>query len=188
MINNNTQSNIINNLQDRNNVNNVNSSNWDVNAGWSDNFIFPLNKNDTIFTLTRTNGIVKDGLSNIISKIFTIKEDREFYLDKFSQRLGQININKILIFSINNTKKPGPITKIGVKDSNVLYIDLNIEQFIHIINDNQKFKDYNKDSLYILRGGNFLDIKNLFTTIENCKVNIGRWRLPEVPRIKSSGL
>ena len=34
--------------------------------------------------------------------------------------------------------------------------------------------DYYKNSLFIVRGGNFIDIKNLFAVIENQTVNVGR--------------
>ena len=34
--------------------------------------------------------------------------------------------------------------------------------------------DFNKDSLFIVRGGNWIDIKNLFATINNQNVNVGR--------------
>jgi hypothetical protein len=41
------------------------------------------------------------------------------------------------------------ITKIGVEGSNILYLDLNREQFINnILNSNRKLLDYNKDSYF----------------------------------------
>jgi hypothetical protein len=34
--------------------------------------------------------------------------------------------------------------------------------------------EFNKYTIYIARGGNWIDIKNLFTTIKNKNVNVGR--------------
>jgi hypothetical protein len=36
------------------------------------------------------------------------------------------------------------------------------------------FLDYNINSMYILRSGNYIDIKNMFTSINGYRVNIGR--------------
>jgi hypothetical protein len=50
-----------------------------------------------------------------------------------------------------------------------------LDKFVDFLNvKSNNFMDYNKDSLYILRGGNFLDIKNLFAAIGDDCVNIGR--------------
>jgi hypothetical protein len=38
----------------------------------------------------------------------------------------------------------------------------------------ENFMEYNKNTLYILINGDFLDIKNLFATIRNKDVNVGR--------------
>lgn len=52
---------------------------------------------------------------------------------------------------------------------------MNIEEFMKLINsENINFLEYNKKSLYILRKGNFLDIKNIFSNINKCRVNLGR--------------
>ena len=105
--------------------------------------------------------------------MITLKESKNINLDHFSKRLSHINIDKLQIFSINNSNM-NTITKIGVEGYNILYIDVSSEQFIKFLNSDRYFLDYNGDSLYILRGGNFLDIKNLFAFIENNPVNIGR--------------
>jgi hypothetical protein len=59
-----------------------------------------------------------------------------------------MKIDKLQIFSINNNNM-NTITKIGVEGSNILYLDLNREQFINnILNSNRKLLDYNKDSYF----------------------------------------
>ena len=57
----------------------------------------------------------------------------------------------------------------------IRYINLNKDKFITLINHpEQNFLHYNKYSLYILRDGNYLDIKNLFSRIDRCQINLGR--------------
>ena len=49
------------------------------------------------------------------------------------------------------------------------------EYFIRFLNqEGTNFSDYNMHSMYIIRGGNFINIKNLFKMINDCYVNIGR--------------
>jgi len=38
------------------------------------------------------------------------------------------------------------------------------------------FLEYNKYSLYVLREGNYVGIKNLFSSINHSSANLGRWR------------
>jgi hypothetical protein len=51
---------------------------------------------------------------------------------------------------------------------------MNYAQFKHFINSDNKFLEYNRNSLFIIRNGNFLDIKNLFGFVSEYRVNIGR--------------
>ena len=127
--------------------------------------------------MTRNNSIYKgkEGVSNIVSKIVIIKELYHINLDELSKMLAVIGIEKLYIFSIDN-KLDSKIMNVTTSDkySIVKYTELNSANFIELLNFNGKFLEYNKDSLYILRDGNFLDIKNLFSTINNGQVNVGR--------------
>lgn len=54
-------------------------------------------------------------------------------------------------------------------------MQLKLNDFIELLNvEDYNFFDYNKHSLYIIRGGNYLDIKNIFTAINNQQFNLGR--------------
>lgn len=86
-----------------------------------------------------------------------------------------MKIDRLQIFSINNNNNSHIINKIGTKGYDLVYFDMNSKLFINqILNSNHNFLDYNNNSLYILRGGNFLDIKNLFALIEGYPANVGR--------------
>lgn len=61
------------------------------------------------------------------------------------------------------------------KGSKVNYLEMDCTNFMEFINLKiNKFLVYNPNSVFILRDGHFLDIKNIFATINNCPVNIGR--------------
>jgi hypothetical protein len=50
-----------------------------------------------------------------------------------------------------------------------------VAEFIQFLdNSDEKFLDYNKNSLYILRNSDYKDVKLLFNSIGNHKVDIGR--------------
>jgi hypothetical protein len=169
------------------NVDNLNSPETDFKEGFSNNFEFPLGVKDTLFVLTRNNSDYKDGINNMISKMVAIKELKYINLDDLSKILDAFGIDKLNIFSINNDCVANTINTIkSDKGSKVVYVDLNSDKFMQFINADNKFLEYNKNSLFILRNGNFLDIKNLFSHISGYQINIGRWRGSKSPHIKSS--
>jgi len=104
-----------------------------------------------------------------------IKELNYISLDIYSTVLAAIGIEKLNIFSINNNMESNTINSIkSEKGSKLLYIEMNYAQFIKFINSEGNFLEYNKNSLYILRDGNFLDIKNLFANVNGYQINVGR--------------
>lgn len=68
------------------------------------------------------------------------------------------------------------INKTVVKEpSLVTWFELSVEDFIEVLNNpHDDFMGYNKDSLYILRDSDFIDVKKIFNKINNYEVNIGR--------------
>jgi len=140
-----------------------------------DNFQFALDPNDTIFVLTYNKSSYKENVGNIISKMIVINELKYVNLDNFIEMLTGIGINQLSIFSINNEFDDSLKLLTNNKNSKIQYIEVNHKSFNNFINsDYADFFDYNKDSLYIVRGGNYIDIKNLFATINNCQFNLGR--------------
>jgi hypothetical protein len=102
-----------------------------------------------------------------------IKEQENINLNDLSVTLNAMGIDKLNIFYINiDSTYNGYIrSEIG---SDVKFIELNPEEFTNLLNINVDFLSFNPYSLYITRGANFLDIKNLFASIENSNVNLGR--------------
>jgi hypothetical protein len=97
-------------------------------------------------------------------------------LEDLSRMLNCINIDTLHIYSIHSQ---------GLKDNvdikriespmKVNYIDLGVESFIRLLNSpNTDFLDYNKNSLYVLRKGNYIDVKNVLTKIQGYEVSVGR--------------
>lgn len=86
-------------------------------------------------------------------------------------QMGELNI-----FSIDYNSNLDNINYTVINtDPKITYIEIKPEYFVEFLSiENHKFTDYNKNSLYIVKGGNYLDIKNLFANINNCQVNLGR--------------
>lgn len=138
-------------------------------------FEFPIDVNDTIFVLTYNNSNYKEGINNLISKIIVINQLKYVKLDEFSKVLGAFGIGKLNIVSIDNEYKSNVINTITSYDnSKFIYTAVNLNWFMEFINTDDNFLEYNKNTLYILRNGNVLDIKNIFAFINGNKFNIGR--------------
>lgn len=104
-----------------------------------------------------------------------INESKYIELLEFSKILDGFNINKLNIISINNECKPNTINIIRTnEDSLIMYIEMDSDTFIRFINMDDHFMEYNKNTLYILRKGDFLDIKNIFASINGYQCNVGR--------------
>jgi hypothetical protein len=127
-----------------------------------------------IFTLNKSR--YKDNLITLTSKMVIINESQVIDLDQLSLILGGMGIEVLNIFNIYGTSlDTETITIISNKDSHVEYISINYDNFVELLNhENCNFMEFNKHSLFIARGGNFLDIKNLFARIQNKEVNVGR--------------
>ena len=160
-----------NNLSDNNN--NLNNN---VDKDKLDNFLFPLDINDTILVLTINNSDYKKDVGNLVSKMIVIKELKYVSLDYLSKRLGFMGIEELNIFSIHNRSDIPPHSFVySDKGCLVKYMESRSDIFIKFINqENRDFRNYNKHSLFIVRGGDYISIKNMFNTINNQEVNLGR--------------
>ncbi len=87
-----------------------------------------------------------------------------------------MRIEKLNIFSIDSKLDAKIINFVNAnKGSKVKYVEMNPETFIEFLNlENNNFLSYNKDSMYIIRNGDYIDIKNLFAIINDCRVNLCR--------------
>lgn len=105
-----------------------------------------------------------------------IRELTYVNLNEVSKILGAMRIENINIFSIDSLSKLNTINSITSDNgSKVTYVEMTPELFLKYLNlENNNFLDYNMHTMYIVRGGNYIDIKNLFATINDHCVNIGR--------------
>jgi hypothetical protein len=105
-----------------------------------------------------------------------IKELKHINMNEVSKILQLMRIERMTIFSIDNSSILNTINSVTTNNgSNVTYIEMKPEYFIRFLNqEGTNFSDYNMHSMYIIRGGNFINIKNLFKMINDCYVNIGR--------------
>ena len=114
----------------------------------------------------------------MISKMAILKELSYVPLDELSLTLKAMKIEKLDIFSIDKNLDFNIKSTVSNKGSDINYIEINTEQFVKLINkEHYKFLGNNPYCLYIIRDGNFLDIKKLFKFINSCPVDIGRWRV-----------
>jgi len=139
-------------------------------------FNFFINTSDILFTLTISNNLLEDRINKLISKIIIIREDQEIDLFELSKLLDLMGINKLNIIAINPIGTLDKINFIQIKEpSNIKYLEINVDDFTYILNNpSSNFLEYNKYTLYIIKEGSYIDIKNIFNRINNFDTNIGR--------------
>jgi hypothetical protein len=140
-----------------------------------DNLDLSIHSSDTMFIVTRNNNIHKNNMSNLVSKLFIIRETKTICLKNMSGLLSVLNTDKLDIFSIDNSldSNNNSITRVN-NGSPITYVSMNHEEFKKFLNNNDEFLIHNKNALYILRDGGFFDIKNLFSSIGNNPVCLGK--------------
>lgn len=161
-------------MEENNNKDNLDKT--IINKSVSDNFEFSLNINDTLLVLTRNNSLYKENLNYIISKMIIINELNYVNLDDLSKILGSIGIDKLNIFYLNNTIELNTMNIITANNtSKITFLEMRSEQFVKFLNfEHSNFIVYNKDSLYIIKDSNFLEIKNLFSIINSGPITLCR--------------
>jgi len=107
--------------------------------------------------------------------MFILNDKTTVNLDNLSEILAACNIEKLNIISIIDTVCTNVINISTNKGSDVYYTEFDIKNFIEFLNiEENKFININPYTLYIIRGGIFLDLKNLFSNIDGYKVTVGR--------------
>jgi hypothetical protein len=135
---------------------------------------------DVLFTLTFNNSVYNEKITPLISKIFIVRQLSTVNLLLLSNVLVNMKIEKLNIFSIDMFSNENEVSKKVIVDSpmNIQYAEFSYKTFLERISTSVEgrsaFQEYNKDTLYILRGGSYIDIKNLFKNIEGNVVNVGR--------------
>ena len=103
-----------------------------------------------------------------------ISELNYINLNILSKVLAVMHIKELNIFSIDDEIEKMKVIRKN-NGSLISYTEMTRENLVTLLNsDKTDFLDYNKYSLYILRAGGFLDIKNLFAKINGHEINVGR--------------
>ena len=117
---------------------------------------------------------MKDTIT-LTSKMFIIRMFSCINIDNLSLGLKAMNKDKLFIFVVNDNIDTNIINQVSTKnDTKVIYMEMNSENFRNFLNENDRnFLEYNKYSMFIIRNSRFMDIKNLFSSINNINVLIG---------------
>jgi len=109
----------------------------------------------------------------MVTKIFITQETLEINLQDLSNMLYAIGISKLYLFIIDKLSDPNIFV---IKEpSRIELLQINSNRFIQLLsNVDRDFTEYNKNSLYILKDGSYIDIKNMIKNINGFNVNIGR--------------
>lgn len=99
-----------------------------------------------------------------------INELKYININDLSKALSAMKIEKLNIFYIHNDSKlENTINYISINNGSTMnFIEINPEYFTTFLNyneENYNFLEENKENMYILKTGDFIDIKNLFTMI-----------------------
>jgi len=149
---------------------------------------FSIDSSDIIFTLARCNNFNKEKVNNIVSKMIVVKGFNKTNLSDMAEALSIMGISKLNVISIDTNSELNNINIIASnKDSELNYIEMHLYTFTKVLLNSEhiNFWNNNKYTLYILRGGSYKDLKILFTEINNCKINLARWRVPKSSYVKS---
>lgn len=124
--------------------------------------------------MTLNPSVYKENVGNLIGKMVVINELSYINLDELSKILAAMHLKELNIISIDdNLEKMTSIKRDN--GSLITYTEMTRENLVTLLNNEKiDFRDYNRFSLYILRDGCFLDIKNLFAKINGYEMNLGR--------------
>lgn len=132
---------------------------------------------DFFYVLTVNLGNYKpnENAGNLIAKSFFVNQNIKIYLWDYAWRLYNLGITKLNLFYLSD-RKDDYITVNFNNGCALTFINMGVEQYIkHLKIEGAKgFAQYNTHSMYILKNGDFTDIKNKIFNVEGVKVNIVR--------------
>lgn len=149
---------------------------------WS-NIEVPIRTTDILFALTYNTKGYKENTGTLVIKMLVLKSDKVINLCELSRTLGLLNIDKFNLISINKVndtqyaETDGSTSMFQSTGCNLSYVETGKYKFMQHLkteHSNRSFLNYNLSTLYILRDGNYSDIRKLFTNIEGYKVEFGR--------------
>lgn len=130
-----------------------------------------------LFNITKNNSTYKNDRLDFIAKMIVLKSDYlEINLYDMAGNLSSMGIDTLNIISINN-KNIDENFQTFFNGSTINYMEMSRNSFQSIL-DNEIFLTLNHTTLYLLRDGSYLDLKNLFLsknqTLTKNTLNIGR--------------
>ena len=140
------------------------------------NYMLKLNNEDLIFLLTINNNSKSKEITHLTTKMAVINDSVENTLSNIAQGSGLMNLDSLNIYYIiPDENLEFEYLQID-NPSKIVYIEVGIKYFMENVLDNPQydFWKHNKNTLYILKGGNYSYLKDLFTVVQEEKVNIVR--------------
>jgi len=131
---------------------------------------------DVLFTLTINRTAFENDVKHLAGKIMIPRELRVFNLQDLSNALNVMKIYHLNIICINKYSN-GIVKNLNIeKPSSISYIEVGFDSFKEIVmeKDGAKFRDYNRDTLYILKDSSYIDVKNLLVHIEGFDISVGK--------------
>ena len=120
----------------------------------------------------------KPDITTLVGKMLFLNKDINVNLNNLTEKLKFLNIDTLNIFYINDSENVSIFETNKFIDNNgsiINYIELGTNKFIEWLNNsNNDFTNYNNKSIYILKNGNYLEVKNMLIKINNLNTNLGR--------------
>lgn len=138
------------------------------------NYSVYLNSKDVLFVLTICNNSNEQNNTHLTTKMVSVNSTMKISMSNIAMYSNSLNIDILYIFSIviNETYEN---EYVELKEPcNIVYIRVGLRFFLenYLENPDMNFWENNKNTLYILRNGNYSDIQKMFTIIQNTKTQI----------------
>lgn len=130
-----------------------------------------------MFLLTINNNSKNKDITHLTTKMVVLNNPIENTLQNVANLSSCVKLDMFYIISIVMCDKLQYEIKEVISPCNVKYIEVGLKFFVENYLENpgnHNFWQFNKNTLYILRDGNYSDVKELFTTVQNMKANIVR--------------
>nr|QWS06187.1 hypothetical protein [Clonostachys rogersoniana] len=129
--------------------------------------LFLINKN-------KNNNLNHD-VTHLSTKLVVIKKYIGNDLESISKLASMMNIDQLYIFSIF----PDPNLEYSIEEvespSKISHISIGLDYFMETVlggEQPENFWNLNKSSLYILKDGNYSDLKRIFTSVKGLKTTL----------------
>lgn len=130
-----------------------------------------------MFLLTINYNSKNKDITHLTTKMVILNNSVENSLSNVANLSCYMGLDSLYVISIVMSEEFQYEIKEVESSCNVKYIEVGIRYFVEHYLENQNsdhFWKFNKNTLYILRDGNYSDVKALFTRIQDIKVNIVR--------------